>query len=372
MCIRDSDSSAAEFESILMPILDSNPATIELLWGDIQLGKRLQSYFIMWLSVHVLRRPVLYIFRNLRIDLKQMQDDLAHTREHDFNIKHVKAAFAAAADADDAADAASCYQIRVEDYKEFKLPDMRQIDAPGVLEKLSDPDAMNATDVFCCLGNSLQLDKINEKLNTYLAKYKTRLPITMLVDEGDLFAPSASNDGHCSAKDEADATRVEQCLSRLYQKVCYSLQITGTAHSLLSNVTTKLADEHGGEYIRAAPSRVHKMRRTDQYYGLFNDRIEFATDDIDEWWENGQKYSITADYTKNIRSIMRRIKDRPRRRYNSLLISEDKLRVNHRALTHQILADTEFRELFVIVFHGDCLKLYLPGRFVPRLSLIHI
>ena len=56
---------------------DNEKSIVELLWGDIQLGKRVQACIIMWISVHILQRPVLYIFRNLKIDQKQLQDDIA-------------------------------------------------------------------------------------------------------------------------------------------------------------------------------------------------------------------------------------------------------------------------------------------------------
>ena len=54
------------FEAELLKALDreDDKSSIELLWGDIQLGKRVQACIIMWFSVHILKRPVLYIFRN--------------------------------------------------------------------------------------------------------------------------------------------------------------------------------------------------------------------------------------------------------------------------------------------------------------------
>ena len=66
-----------DFEKLLLAALDmpeNEKSIVELLWGDIQLGKRV---IIMWISVHILRRPVLYVFRNLKIDQKQL---LEHTR----------------------------------------------------------------------------------------------------------------------------------------------------------------------------------------------------------------------------------------------------------------------------------------------------
>ena len=35
---------------------ENEKSIIELLWGDIQLGKRIQACIIMWISVHILKR----------------------------------------------------------------------------------------------------------------------------------------------------------------------------------------------------------------------------------------------------------------------------------------------------------------------------
>ena len=47
---------------------NNDNSIIELLWGDIQLGKRVHACIIMWITLYILERPILYIFRNLRID----------------------------------------------------------------------------------------------------------------------------------------------------------------------------------------------------------------------------------------------------------------------------------------------------------------
>lgn len=84
------------FEKELLEALDlddNEKSIIELLWGDIQLGKRLQACIIMWFSVYIFKRPVLYIFRNLRIDQKQLQDDICGTEKYNFNIQYIKNLF---------------------------------------------------------------------------------------------------------------------------------------------------------------------------------------------------------------------------------------------------------------------------------------
>ena len=86
-------------EQIIMEAIEKNKnenidcSNIELLWGDIQLGKRIHACIIMWFSVFILQRPVLYIFRNLDIDQKQLQDDILGTDEYNFNSQYIKKIF---------------------------------------------------------------------------------------------------------------------------------------------------------------------------------------------------------------------------------------------------------------------------------------
>ena len=87
------DLKSPSFEEDLLSALnldENEKSIIELLWGDIQLGKRVQACIIMWISVHILKRPVLYIFRNLSIDQKQLQDDIIGTENYNFNIQFIK------------------------------------------------------------------------------------------------------------------------------------------------------------------------------------------------------------------------------------------------------------------------------------------
>ena len=115
------DINSPSFEEDLLNALDlkdNEKSIVELLWGDIQLGKRLQACIIMWISVHILKRPVLYIFRNLTIDQKQLQDDITGTENNNFNIKYIKNLF------EEFNDELQEYfkETTVEYWKEFKLP----------------------------------------------------------------------------------------------------------------------------------------------------------------------------------------------------------------------------------------------------------
>ena len=84
--------NSPNFEKELLDSLEcdeNEKSIIELLWGDIQLGKRIQACIIMWISVYILRRPVIYIFRNLKIDQKQLAEDIRGKNENDFNIQYI-------------------------------------------------------------------------------------------------------------------------------------------------------------------------------------------------------------------------------------------------------------------------------------------
>ena len=365
-----SNINSTTFEKDLLNSLDINKtenidsSIIELLWGDIQLGKRIQACIIMWISVYILKRPVLYIFRNLKIDQKQLQDDITGTSESNFNIQYIKQFF----------DNMMKKEMDSSDWMRYKLPELKDITIDSILNKLSNKNSINPTDIFCCLMNHKQLEKINNKINEYICYNQELLNITLLVDESDLYAPTASNDGE-NKNDLADSTKCEQLLSKIYKKVRYVLHITGTAHSLLYNTTTKLTDL---TTIQIPISKVHKMKRVNTYYGLFqsNDaqKIKFETATVKEWWNDidnktnkNKKYTIDEDYTVNIKNIITNILDKPQTTYHSFLISEEKIRVNHISLAHKIIND--FPEIFVIIFHGNCLQLYLPKKYEQKIKL---
>ena len=351
------DIHSANFEKELMEALeydDNDKSIIELLWGDIQLGKRIQACIIMWISVFILKRPVIYIFRNLKIDQKQLDLDIRGADEYDFNIKYIKHFF----------DKYMSEEIEEDDYKEFKLPELKDINNDSVIDKLSNKDTLNPKDIFCCLMNYKQLEKINSKINEYICNNSELVNITLIVDESDLYAPTSSNCGENNS-DLKDSTQCEQLLAQIYKKVRYVLHITGTAHSLLYNVTTKLTDNKS---IQIPISKVHKMKRNSDYYGLFNNNIHFETESVKEWWNTMdsttnklKKYTLQEDYNININPIIKKILHRNQDKYHSLLISEEKIKVNQLWLANTIISD--FKDLFIIVFHGNCLKLYFPRKY---------
>jgi len=363
------------FEKELLEALDlddNEKSIIELLWGDIQLGKRLQACIIMWFSVYIFKRPVLYIFRNLRIDQKQLQDDICGTEKYNFNIQYIKNLFEE-------------FNSELHKYwKDFKLPELQDINSNGVIDKLNNKDALNPTDIFSTLMHYTSLEKINKKFSEYNGKNNELVNITVLVDESDLMAPSASNDGS-NKNDLKDTTACEELLSKIYKKVRYVLHITGTAHSLLYNTTTRLSDNTN---IQIKISKVHKMKRASDYYGLFNNNIYFNTSVVEAWWdykdiESNKKsisYEIIKDYNINIRKIihhilyvrptLNKILKKQNQKYNSLLISEERIKDKQFDLAYKIMED--YSDLFLVIFHGKCLRLYLSKKYeneIKRLSL---
>lgn len=355
------------FENDLLEALkskDNEQSIIELLWGDIQLGKRVQACIIMWISVYILKRPVLYIFRNLTIDQKQLQDDIVGTEKYNFNIQSIKSMF------EEFNEELQEYfnESSTEYWKEFKLPELIGLTNDIGINKLSNKEALHSNDIFCCLGNNIQLEKINTKLSEYIYHNDELVNITVLVDESDLMSATASNDKPYLGKDDASAC--EKLIAQIYKKVKYALHITGTAHSLLYNVTTRLSEK---THIQIQISKVHKMKRSPDYCGLFNNSIQFNTEQVKSWWnqrdlENNKKsaYDIIIDYNINIKSIIEQIIARQDVSYNSLLISEEKIRKCQKDLLDVIIGD--FPDLFVIIYHGKCLRLYLSRKYVNEIK----
>lgn len=345
---------------------DNEKSIVELLWGDIQLGKRVQACIIMWISVHILKRPVLYIFRNLTIDQKQLQDDIVGTENYNFNIQFIKTLF------QEFNNELQEYfeETNVEYWKDYKLPELKDINSNDIINKLSNKEAINSNDIFCCLMNHTQLAKLNTKFSEYIYYNDELVNITTLVDESDLMSPTSSND-RSNDNDKKDSTACEILLAKIYKKVKYALHITGTAHSLLYNITTRLSDHTD---IQIKISKVHKMKRSNDYFGLFNGSINFNTTLVESWWdyqdiENHKKktcYDIVEDYNINIKKIIEEILKRPTSKYNSLLISEEKIRANQFCLVDKIIKD--YPNLFIIIYHMNCLRLYVSKNYEKEIK----
>jgi hypothetical protein len=205
--------SSPSFEEELLNALnleDNEKSIVELLWGDIQLGKRVHACIIMWISVHILKRPVLYIFRNLTIDQKQLQDDITGTENYNFNIQFIKNIFT-----EFNKEISEYFQETDEEYhKEYRLPELKDINIAANIDKLSSKEGMGPQDIFCGLMNHSALAKINTKLSQYIYYNNELVDITVLVDESDLLSPTSSND-RTNDNDKKDSTICEILLAKI-------------------------------------------------------------------------------------------------------------------------------------------------------------
>lgn len=340
-----------DFGNKLVMELESNKSqsTIELLWGDVQLGKREHALIIMWFSIYILRRSVFYVFRNLTIDKQQLQENIKESECSSFFEKYIN----------------SYFQKFYEKMNKNKKPFDNTFHLNYKLPNLEDPENNLITKnsmgkkIYCCLMNDSQLIKIDAQFNAYILKHNELVNISFLVDESDIPCPTSKNDMTANMN-KKDTTKCEKLLAQIYKKVVYVLHITGTAHSLLYNITTKLT---GDDYVQLKISKVHKMTRVENYYGLFNDKILFDTSKVKDWWtEKDKKYNIGDDYDNNIKNIISLITKRKNKKYNSFLISEEKIIKEHDILACKIIND--FKNLFVIVFNGKKLGLYFPKNII--------
>lgn len=132
------------------------------------------------------------------------------------------------------------------------------------------------------------------------------------------------------------------------------------------------------------------MKTHKDYYGIMNHKIDIKTEEeipenelneqqlkektenginyyrpiVTEFWEK-EKYSPSKNYIMNIKPILSKIISRDLSAsptlYNSVLTSEDKYKENQFRLVDKIIKD--FEKIFVILFHGDCLRLYLSKEY---------
>ena len=349
----------------LTKILGMNSSTnIECTKGDVQLGKRLHACIMMWLSIYIYERPVLYLFRPLKIDQEQLQDDIDGTESWNFNIEWVKKKF----------------NNRMEDqynkkYFDYRLPSLTNIKDKKVANKLSDKEYLSDPKmIYMALMNPTDLETLNRKFYEYILEYHEKVNITLIIDESDLLSPTAENSNNVSKKDTLNS-KSERLLSRLVNKVAHTIHITGTAHSFFWNYTTALSEN---EKTIIPIEKVFVMNRHDNYFGFMKKNINFSTNNaklpiISEWWSNGKginkenKYDVITDYNINIKNIINTIVKRTNK-YNSFLISEEKIQNNQIKIAEKIIID--FHLLFCLVFHGregknglpTGLRLYFPKK----------
>lgn len=327
---------------------------IECIKGDVQLGKRLHACIIMWMSIYIFKRPVLYLFRPLNIDKEQLQDDIDGTESWNFNMEWVKKEFN------------NCMEKEYnKKYFDYRLPSLTDIKDKKVANKLSDKEYLSDPKmIYMALMNPTDLETLNKKFYEYILEYCERVNITLIIDESDLISPTAENSNNVSEKDTKNS-KSERLISRLVNKVAHTIHITGTAHSFFWNYTTALSDENK-TFIPV--EKIFVMNRHNNYYGFMKKNINFSSNNenlpfISEWWSKGRgvskedKYDVIKDYNLNIKNIISSIIKR-QNPYNSFLISEEKIQGNQIKLAEKIIID--FHSLFCVVFHGKKGKNGLP------------
>tara|TARA_B100000963_G_scaffold295990_1_gene267088 strand:+ start:1803 stop:4721 length:2919 start_codon:yes stop_codon:yes gene_type:complete len=342
----------------LTQLLGKYSPNIECIKGDVQLGKRLHACILMWVSIFIYERPVVYLFRNITLDKEQLRDDLDGSAPWNFNMKYIKTPFCEGG------------EIKENKYYDHRLPSLTDIKDKKVANRLSDKEFLwNPKMIYAALMNPTDLKALNKRFYEYIIEYCEKVNITLIIDESDLNAPTATNSNHMAKKDTINAES-ERLIARLVNKVAHTIHITGTAHTFFWNYTTALSNDTK-TFIPV--QKVFVMPRPKKYHGFAkNNTIKFQTN-IDPWWEKidrkGKKvrYNSLKDYNVNIKSIINEIlqRDTP---YNSFLISEEKKQSNQIDLAEQIIKD--FDKVFVIVFHGKAgrnglptgLRLYYPEK----------
>ena len=339
----------------LTTILGEYSPNIECIKGDVQLGKRLHACILMWMSIYIYERPVLYLFRPLNIDKEQLQDDIDGEEPWNFNMEWIKNKF------NDFNEKNS----NNKNYFGYRLPSLTDIKDKKVANKLSAKEYLsNPKMIYMALMNPTDLETLNRKFYEYILEYCEKVNITLIIDESDLLSPTAENSNNISEKDTKNS-KSERLLSRLVNKVAHTIHITGTAHSFFWNYTTALSEN---EKTIIPVVKVFVMNRHNDYYGFMKKNINFSANNedlpiISEWWSKGikvqkeDKYDIINDYNKNIKKIITNITNR-KNRYNSFLISEEKIQNNQIKIAEKIIKD--FHSLFCVVFHGKKGKNGLP------------
>ena len=327
---------------------------IECVKGDVQLGKRVHACIMMWMSIYIYERPVLYLFRPLNIDKEQLQDDIEGTAPWNFNMEWIKDKFNKSKDFDESSTK----------YTEYELPPLTDIKLKNIANKLSDKITISKhKKIYMALMNPTDLDTLNKKFYEYILEYCEKVNITLIIDESDLLSPTAENISNVSNKDTKNS-KSERLISRLVNKVAHTIHITGTAHSFFWNYTTALSDNNK---TIIPVEKIFVMNRHNDYYGFMKKNINFSTNNqklptISEWWSKGRgvskedKYDVIKDYNLNIKNIIGSIVKR-QNQYNSFLISEEKIQGNQIKLAEKIITDFN---LFCVVFHGKKGKNGLP------------
>ena len=199
---------------------ENSTPNIECIKGDVQLGKRLHACIMMWMSIYIYNRPVLYIFRNIILDKTQLANDIDGTEPWNFNMKYIKYVFNNFNN-----------DFNNKKYYEYETSPLTDIKDKKVLNKLSDKEYIsNPKKIYAALMNTTDLEKLNKQFYKYIINYCEKVNITLIIDESDLSGPTAENNNNISKKDIKNS-KSEKLMARLVNKVAHTIHITGTAHT---------------------------------------------------------------------------------------------------------------------------------------------
>lgn len=183
-----------EYTNICKPNDKSN---VRFLWRNDDYGIRVNACALMWISLFITNRPVLYIFKNMTSDIQKTRYNTT-TKVYNDNIQFIKNIF----DKFNEEIKLWCIENGCEYLKTYKFPELKNMEDFDV----------NTNNVYCCLVNKHDLIKLNELITKYTNTTNNLIDITVLFDDcefGDVFS-----------------TQFEPLLSKIYKNVCnvYILQ----------------------------------------------------------------------------------------------------------------------------------------------------
>ena len=170
---------------------------VEFLWRDDIFGIRVNACALMWISLFITNRPVLYIFKNMTTDIQKTMYNTS-TKVYTDNIQFIKNIF------DKFNDEIQrwCIETKCVYLKKYLFPALKTMEEFDV----------NSNNIYCCLVNKNNLIKLNEIISKYTKINNELINVTILFDDcefGDIIS-----------------TQFEPMLSKIYKNVCnvYILQ----------------------------------------------------------------------------------------------------------------------------------------------------
>lgn len=318
---------------------------IEIVSGDIQLGKSLQIKCIAWFSIFIYKTPVLILFRSIKKDISQFTNDLKKMNEG-FHSRYIKPCFEG---------------CNVGEDDDYRLPDPKDLTQNNYVNELEE-ERISYRNLYCMLTHVASMEKLTERLANNIRKHGKKVKLTVIIDEADMFGPSSSHDRN-NKKDNSDTTKSEKLLTDIALMVTHIIKVTGSALPLYTNFVSTNPNT-GTSYVHDT-SRIFVMKKKENYYGITNvenNVINWDVETIDPFWDE-TKYSIQTDFEINIKTIIDSIVKRKGRKYNSLLIGEEKVRTKQKDLLDLCGNEYNDRNMFFILYNGTILELLFSSKF---------